>query len=303
MGDIKLFHLTNNRAEELTGRTVTIERSLQTLMEANLETLLGVRFLKSEYSTGTRHNGRIDTLGIDENNSPVIIEYKRATNENVINQGLYYLDWLMDHQTDFMVLVDHHLGKEVADSIDWSAPRLLCIAGGFTKYDIHAVNQIDRNIALYMYKKYGEDLLLLDLVNATSSASSEGRSKISSLEQKNHKSVTHALEQASTALKDRYEQLKSFLIALGDDVQIDVLKYYVAFKRIKNFACIEIYHQKDEIHMFLKVDPDTIQLETGFTRNVRHIGHRGTGDLEVVIANEEHLEKAKVLIQHSYDMS
>ena len=43
----------------------------------------------------------MDTLGIDENNSPVVIEYKRSSNENVINQGLFYRDWLMDHQAEF----------------------------------------------------------------------------------------------------------------------------------------------------------------------------------------------------------
>lgn len=40
-----------------------------------------------------------------------------------------------------MVLVMNRLGHEVAQSIDWSAPRLLCVAGGFTKYDEHAVQQ------------------------------------------------------------------------------------------------------------------------------------------------------------------
>ena len=53
-------------------------------------TFFGVTFLKTEYVTS---NGRrIDSLGIDENNCPVIFEYKRASNENVINQGLFYLD-------------------------------------------------------------------------------------------------------------------------------------------------------------------------------------------------------------------
>jgi RecB family endonuclease NucS len=56
-----------------------------------------VRFLASEHATGRVHGGRIDTLGLDENHAPVIIEYKRAINENVINQGLFYLDWLLDH--------------------------------------------------------------------------------------------------------------------------------------------------------------------------------------------------------------
>jgi hypothetical protein len=63
-----------------------------------MDTLFGVQFLASEYSTGKVHSGRIDSLVLDENGSPVIFEYKRSTNENVINQGLFYLDWLLDHR-------------------------------------------------------------------------------------------------------------------------------------------------------------------------------------------------------------
>ncbi|MGK6309406.1 hypothetical protein [Variovorax sp. DT-64] len=56
-------------------------------------------------ATGKTHAGRIDSLGLDENNCPVILEYKRPVGENVINQGLFYLDWLMDHQAEFKLLV------------------------------------------------------------------------------------------------------------------------------------------------------------------------------------------------------
>jgi RecB family endonuclease NucS len=93
MTDIKLFRFSDNGVAELAGGSVALERSLQVIFERNLESLLGVRFLASEFATN--EGGRMDTIGIDENNSPVIIEYKRATNENVINQGLYYLNWLM----------------------------------------------------------------------------------------------------------------------------------------------------------------------------------------------------------------
>ena len=58
-----------------------LEKPLQTLIEKNLEELLGIRFLKTEYSTGKTHGGRIDTLGLDENNCPVIFEYKRSASE------------------------------------------------------------------------------------------------------------------------------------------------------------------------------------------------------------------------------
>ncbi|WP_372898388.1 endonuclease NucS domain-containing protein [Salipaludibacillus agaradhaerens] len=95
---IKLFRLNGDSVDELEGQSVAVEKSLQHILERHLETFLGIRFLASEYRTGKRHAGRIDTLGIDENNSPVIIEYKRSINENVINQGLFYLDWLLDHK-------------------------------------------------------------------------------------------------------------------------------------------------------------------------------------------------------------
>lgn len=76
MTDIKLFRLGSGGVVELGGEAMAMEKSLQNLMESNLDTLLGVSFLASEYRTGKTHGGRIDTLGIDENGSPVIIEHK-----------------------------------------------------------------------------------------------------------------------------------------------------------------------------------------------------------------------------------
>ncbi|MGG3435273.1 DUF5655 domain-containing protein [Heyndrickxia coagulans] len=308
MGDIKLFRLNGDTVDELEGQSVAVEKSLQHLFERHLETFLGVRFLASEYSTGKRHAGRIDTLGIDENHSPVIIEYKRSVNENVINQGLFYLDWLLDHKAEFELMTLRKYGETVADSIDWSSPRLLCIAGGFTKYDEHAVQQINRNIELYQYKHYNDGFVLLDLVNATTAQTvhiSEEVNTPTTATNRNTrvKTVSDYLEQANTELTDRFETLKAYMMALGDDVQMKILKHYIAFKRIKNFACVEIHPQTAKILLYLKVKPDTITLEQGFTRDVSNIGHYGTGDLEVVISNDEDIEKAKRLINMAYDVS
>ncbi len=285
------------------GTALTIEKSLQTLIERNLETFLGVRFLASEYSTGKTHGGRIDTLGIDENNSPVIIEYKRAINENVINQGLFYLDWLLDHKAEFTLMVMRKYGNDMADAIDWTNPRLLCIAGGFTKYDEHAVQQINRNIELYQYKFYKDGFLLLDLVNATTAQPLSAVENHISSSKTGYKTVSEYLEQSSTEVKDRFEAIKAYIMALGDDVQMAVLKYYIAFKRIKNFVCLEAHPQTEKIVLYLKVNPDEIELEPGFSRDVRNIGHYGTGDLEISIYNDEDFEKAKRLINMSYDRS
>ena len=308
MSDIKLFNIEGSRVGELSGSSVELEKSLQTLIENNLETFLGVRFLATEHPTGYRQRGRIDTLGIDENGCPVIIEYKRSSNENVINQGLYYLDWLLDHKSDFRLLVMEKLGEQLAGQIEWKSPRLICIAGDFSRYDEHAVQQIPRNIELIRYRKYGAGFLLLELVNVIAASSfEEGRSPEAGKKQKNqYQTVSGYLEKASQELKDRYESLRSFILALGDDVQEKTCKNYFAYKRIKNFACVEVHPQSNMILAYLKVDPDSIDLASfgdDFARDVRNKGHWGTGDLELSLRKSEDLEKAKHLIVKSYEVS
>ena len=78
------------------------EFELRDFFADNLEEILGVRFLEKEYTTT---DGRIDTLGIDENDSPVIIEYKWKENDDVLSQGLFYLDWLKNNKPHFQGII------------------------------------------------------------------------------------------------------------------------------------------------------------------------------------------------------
>jgi len=303
VSDLKLFRVQSTAAQEIPGEAVELERSLQKLIEQNLETLLGVRFLATEYSTGPKHGGRIDTLGIDENGVPVIIEYKRSINENVINQGLFYLDWLLDHQSEFWKLVLEQYGQDAAEEIAWTGPRLLCIAGDFTRYDEHAVQQINRNIELLRYRMFGEDLLLLELVNATT-ATGELQGAAESTGGGHGKAISETLAELEGDLRELYDLVHDHLASLGDDVQVKPLKYYVAFKRLKNFACVEVHTMKECVTCFLKVDPDSMDVSgQDFLRDVRDVGHYGTGDLEVTLESRDDFERAKPLFRASYENS
>ncbi|MDW3983278.1 DUF5655 domain-containing protein [Staphylococcus saprophyticus] len=303
MGDVKLFKLNNEIAYELYGESMAIEKSLQTVIENNSENLLGISFLASEYSTGKKHAGRIDTLGIDENYSPVILEYKRATNENVINQGLFYLDWLMDHKAEFELLVMKKLNTNTADKIDWQTPRLLCIAGGFTKYDAHAVQQINRNIELYRYKQFEENLFMLDLVNASTLHKEKTiiNKKANPDFDKDTSIISENINKANQQINDLYNEIYNYLLALSDDVQVKELKFYIAFKRIKNFVCIEVLPSQNKILLYIKVNLDSVKLEKGFTRDVTNIGHYGTGNLSITIKDNNDFEKTKPYILESYN--
>ncbi|MFA6063622.1 MAG: DUF5655 domain-containing protein [Gallionella sp.] len=310
MSDIKLFRLTQGQATELQGDASDLERPLQMLIENNLGSLLGIRFLATEYSTGKTHAGRIDSLGLDENNCPTILEYKRSIGENVINQGLFYMDWLMDHQAEFKLLVLDKLGKVVTDSIDWSAPRLVCIAADFTKYDAHAVQQINRNIELIRYRLFGEELLLLELVNA-SSAGSVGAASVKTnkaikavsdkgnVSSSSDKTYAEWLDTMSESLVVLLASLEDYIFSLGDDVQKKELKLYVAFKRLKNFTSVVI--QKNRLLLYLNLKPAQLGSLPSIARDVSQSGHWGTGDLELAISSATDLDLAKPLIRIAYE--
>ncbi len=296
MSDVKLFKTLDDDVSEISGKSVELEKPLQKLIEKHLETFLGVRFIVTEHHTGPPHNGIIDTLGIDENGCPVIIEYKRANSGDVMNQGLFYLDWLLGHKANFEQLVQGKYDKKTKDGIEWSSPRVLCIAGDFTKYVKHAVkqiNQINKNnelIELIRYKRFGKELLLFELEDS-----------ISAGHKATQKTISKTLGELNDDLRDRLESLKYFLLSLGDDIQMKTLKNYIAFKRIKNFACVVT--QKNAILVYVKANIDEVKLNSGFTRDVQKIGHSGTGNLEITLKSHDDFERAEELLKKSYDLS
>lgn len=322
MSDIKLFRLAGGTATELQGSASDLERPLQTLIEANLQPLLNIRFIASEHSTGKTHGGRIDSLGLDENNCPVVLEYKRSVGENVINQGLFYLDWLMDHKAEFKLLVLDKLGTAAADAIDWSAPRVVCIAADFTKYDGHAVQQIGRNIELIRYRRFGDDLLLLESANAgsdTTAKATPGRQvktgstmpttpapvgvltvAVNGKPTGPDKSFAELLVDLPEPTRQLLDSLADYTLSLGDDVQRKDLRLYAAFKRLKNFATV-VLHKKNCLLLYLHVDPATALAILPKARDVTHIGHWGTGNLEVTLSSMADLDAAKPFINAAYE--
>lgn len=295
MADIKLFNI-NKTVKEYQSGTVTLEKELQTVIENNMNTFFGVTFLASEYRT--TDGGRMDSIGIDENHCPVIFEYKRSMKENVINQGLFYLNWLLDHKDSFKVLVIEKLGLKAADNIDWTMPRVVCIAGDFTKYDESAIKQMNRNISLIRYKKFGDDLLMFEQINeniATAISEDTSVSKPKSTD----KTFEEQINGADKEIKVLYQNLSNYILSLGDDISETHLKLYAAFKKIRNIVTVVALKKKLVIN--LPIDVSTVTFEEGFSRDVTNIGHWGCGAVEVHIKDKVDFEKAKALIDRAYN--
>lgn len=153
-----IFKINNQKVKQLYFKQNGFknEFELRDFFADNLEEILGVRFIEKEFSIP---DGRIDTIGIDENNSPVIIEYKWKENEDVLSQGLHYFLWLKKNKNHFELLVKSKFGKQT--EIRWEQPRVILIAQDFNAYIKSAV-QLQKNIELKTYAVYEDNILHIE---------------------------------------------------------------------------------------------------------------------------------------------
>jgi len=296
MSELRLFSIAGGKAQECHAASYKLEREVQSLFEANLEALLGVRFVASEFSTG--QGSRIDTLGIDENGFPVVIEYKLDKNRTVINQGMSYMAWLRSHKAEFWKVVFEKLGKEAADAIDHSSTRLICIATDFTRDDLGAYELMPNSIDLVRYRRFGDDQLLLERIT-TSEASASPIVSSAVTKSGPDKPISQWLDEAPPNIKSLYEALKQAILSQGEDVSEKPTKLYIAYKRTRNFATMT-YATKTDLNLYLHINVEDVEMREGL-RDVRSIGHWGTGDLEVKIRTLEDVQNALPLIQRAYE--
>lgn len=291
MSGLKLFN-TKSGVTEVTPRLAAVEVDVQDLVEAHMEAILGVRFLASEYVIDCVDGGRIDSLGLDENGAPVIVEYKRGTDAGVINQGLYYMVWLTNHKDAFRSLVRDRLGTTAASQILWSAPRLICVAGDFTRYDAHAVREHPRSIDLVRYRYFGSDHFGVETVASATGHSAETK-------RVRRRAAGAPAGRQGSAMAELAEAVDEVLVGLGNGVTRVQRKQYRAYQRLRNFACV-CPPQQTKLLVYLKADPKEVDLVPGFTRDVTGLGHHGTGDLELQLRTEQDLERAQDLFRLSY---
>lgn len=115
--------------------------------------------------------------------------------------------------------------------------------------------------------------------------------------------IKDKIQAAPKDVRALYEELAARLKSLGADVAVHPQKHYMAFRRNRNFASVQIYNKKRVVRVFLNLDPDAYTLDASTMRDVRQIGHFGTGDLEVTIRSKPDIDKAADLIQQSYELS
>ncbi len=304
-----LFEIAESRLESVEQTNFSIEKELQTLIEKNLETVFNCRFIASEFSTGALHAGRIDSLALSEENNPVIIEYKKVESSELINQSLFYLQWIQDHKGDFEIAVQSALGNGV--EVDWTDVRVICIAPNYKKYDLHAVQVMGANIELWKYRLFKNRSFYLEevfQVTKTPTSRQEG-GKTPAMVAKGKKATQtrttiaytfeEHLEGKPTSIQTLMHSIREYIVGLDPAFEEVPRKDYVAYKISKNIVCME--PQNRNIKLFLKLTPSDITSPPSGYRDVTGIGHYGTGETEVTVRTQDELEQVKPFIELAYN--
>lgn len=301
-----LFRLDKSqKAVQIRKTTFSKERDIQTLCEKNLEPFFNIRFIASEYSTGQKHGGRIDTLGLDENNCPVIIEYKKKESQNIVTQGLFYLDWLSDHKGDFLVATQDVLGKEI--EINWSSLRLVLIAESFSKYDTHAVTKIAQNVELKAYRFYENGLLYIeDLYTPSTATILEEPKKARKASRQKHYELLHHLDGRPDEVRGLFDMVQESIMALSQEgnVHESITKQYIAYKNNKNFC--EIVVQAKGLKVYIDINTEEVNDPKGVVEDCSTVGHWATGNSRFRLApgiGPEDYEYAMSLISQAYNLT
>jgi predicted transport protein len=277
------------------------ERDLQRLVEKNLIETLGLQFLATEYTTTS--GGRIDTLAVDPDGAPVIIEYKKNRNDAVINQALSYLKWLKTQKPEFFqkLMIDK-LGQKAFDEIglDWKNPRVICIAESYSRFDLDTVHFVNTRIELIRYRMYEEGVFSLEALNVLEVAGHiEDDKEVPKLSPKIveevEPSVAIFLEKTSPAVREIYEELRERILAIDEAIIEKPTSLYVGYKMANNFT--DVHFQKSGLKVFLRpveyIDPKGMvkQIPDGYNWKLNKFFQ---------ITNSADIEYVMSLIEQSY---
>ena len=282
------------------------EKRLQNLVEVSLQPVFNCRLVASEFSTGSRHGGRTDSLALSEDNNPVIIEYKKVESSELINQSLFYLSWIHDHRGDFHLAAQKALGNDI--EVDWSDIRVICIAPNYRKFDLHAVGAMGAKIELWTYRLFENDTVYFEEVfrKSISVSSDDGKDpkmigagkKSAETRQTGSYTYEEHIKDKPPGTVELAEAVREFVLSLDPAMEESPKKFYVAYKISQNILCMEV--QRKKLLLYVKLDPTVVDPFPAFARDVRKIGHYGTGDLELSIPDSGAFETCKPLIELAY---
>ncbi len=299
---MKIYQSNGNALRIIKENPFKLESEIQSVFEANLESIMDLELVKSEF---TIKNRRIDTLSYDPSSKAfIIIEYKRNKNVSVVDQGFTYLSLMLENKADFIVEYNETLnGNLQRNDIDWSQTRVIFVSTSFTENQKTATNFKDIAIELWEVKRYENGLVSISEIKKSKSAESikpitAANTDLQRVtrEIKVYTEDEHLINKTDE-IKELYETFRDAILNLADDIELEPKLDYIAFKKVSNI--VDICVQRKGLKLWINLRKDKLEDPKHLMRDVSSIGHWGNGDYEIVIKNTDNIEYILSLIKQA----
>ena len=301
---MRIFSTKGAKLVEITEEQFPLEREIQRLTEANLQELFDLILVRSEFEI---HGLRIDTLAFDKDSSGfVIIEYKKDRNFSVVDQGVAYLNLMLNNKADFIEYNEASTSEPLKrEDVDWSQSRIVFIASEFTRYQQYAIGFKDLGIQLWEVHKSTNGFLVFNEAKSpftrepiTTIAKSNPIAKKVTEEIRVYTEEDHLIG-VDDNVKELYSELKSAILTLGNDIEIRPKKMYVAFRRKQTF--VSFLFLKSKLKAYLNIEIGQVDDPLKKTRDVKDVGHYSSGKTEIIIKEKGDIPYALSLIKQAYE--
>lgn len=285
--------------KELKQKDFKNEKELQNFFENNIETILGYKFIDTEFAVG---DFRIDSLAFDEESKSFrIIEYKNVKNHSLVDQGYTYLKLMLERKADFVLQYNIKTRSSLTtQDIDWSQSRIIFVAPIYTAYQLNATDFKNIPVDLVKLTRYEDDIIEIDFIKKTSNVKVQDIQMESIQNDVNKEIIVYTeedhLSKVSDNIKRVYEELKNRILEL-DDIDVEAKKLYIAFKGIRNIADIELH--KNKLKIYINMKRGSLNDPLKLTKDISGIGHWGNGDYCIIIDKKDDIDNVIPLIKQS----
>lgn len=294
-----LFKIQSKKLIPLKSENFKTEIELQKLVDNNLKDIFGLEFLRTEFGG---QGISIDTIAYDpETKAPVLIEYKKDEHVSVIDQGMAYLSWLLNHKGDYLIVLSDKLGKK---DVDWSQGRVIFIARNFNPHQINALGFKGVPFELWCYDLAGDIFQLQPVETPKSDVSITTILKTKPVKEVSETikefTVEDRIKKANENIKSIFESMSEQIKKLDEKIQEKPFQTYIAY-RIRYFNFCRLWVATNSLRVYVTI-PKIDDLKKLFKKVPSNWGWaKGTWYCD--IKDEKELDYIMSIIKQAYNQA
>lgn len=252
-----IFEIKKGRATKINLKSFKNELELHELIDKNLEELFEIRYIKDEHVTDK--HGRIETLGIDSGNRPVVVEYKKTMEKGQLAQANRYVAWIKQNPGSFELLARKILNFK--GEIDFSNTRIICFAQEYNMDDKCLAPVLGAELWKYTY--YENDTLVIVREEEPEQLIKNSKTKIHSTYKNNiepkikkevrkPKTIDEHFDGASKELISLFNQINDKIIEISSEIDRYTTLTEILYKTSVNFIALAIQKKNNKLRFILR---------------------------------------------------